>query len=123
MYGVHLCSCRGAMDNKGAWSFGSRRGLLAYVYNGVSDWMNVLNALVAGNGSYIVRPCGHDLHGPTSPFVRQNWASIGLCLNLPNLPLIVQIPWKAYEKHGTSLYCETGAPSSGHLNDLDLRTH
>ena len=24
-----------------------------------------LNALVAGNGSYIVRPCGHDLHGPT----------------------------------------------------------
>ena len=40
----------------------SRRGLLAYVYNGVSDRMN---ALVAGNGSYIVRPCGHDLHGPT----------------------------------------------------------
>ena len=24
-----------------------------------------MNALVAGNGSYIVRPCGHDLHGPT----------------------------------------------------------
>ena len=24
-----------------------------------------LNALVAGNGSYILRPCGHDLHGPT----------------------------------------------------------
>ena len=46
-----------------------RRGLLAYVYNGVSDRMN---ALVAGNGSYIVRACGHDLHGPTSPFVRQN---------------------------------------------------
>ena len=72
--------------------------------------MNVLNALVAGNGSYIVRPCGHDLHGPTSPFLRLFWASIGLCLNLPNLPLIVQIPWKAYEKHGTSLYCETGVP-------------
>ena len=33
--------------------------------------MNVLNALVAENGSYIVRPCGHDLHSPTSPFVRQ----------------------------------------------------
>ena len=46
----------------------SRRGLLAYVYNGVSDRRS---ALVAGNGSYIVRPCGHDLHGPTSPFVRQ----------------------------------------------------
>ena len=24
-----------------------------------------LNALVAGNGSYILRSCGHDLHGPT----------------------------------------------------------
>ena len=24
-----------------------------------------MNALVAGNGSYILRPCGHDLHGPT----------------------------------------------------------
>ena len=24
-----------------------------------------LNALVAGNGSYLLRPCGHDLHGPT----------------------------------------------------------
>ena len=47
----------------------SRRGLLAYVYNGVSL---STDALVAGNGSYIVRPCGHDLHGPTSPFVRQN---------------------------------------------------
>ena len=52
--------------------FVCRRGLLAYVYNGVSLTMIVLNALVAGNGSYIVRPCGHDLHGPTSPFVRQN---------------------------------------------------
>ena len=84
-----------------------RRGLLAYVYNGVSLTMN---ALVAGTGSYIVRLSVRDLHGPTSPFLRRNWASIGLCLNLPNLPLIVQIPWKAYKKHGTSLYCETGAP-------------
>ena len=24
-----------------------------------------MNALVVGNGSYIVWPCGHDLHGPT----------------------------------------------------------
>ena len=39
-----------------------RRGLLAYVYNGVSL---TTSALVAGNGSYILRPCGHDLHGPT----------------------------------------------------------
>ena len=52
----------GQWITKSVWSFGSRRGLLAYVYNGVSDRMN---ALVAGNGSYIVRPCGHDLHGPT----------------------------------------------------------
>ena len=60
--------CRGAMNNKvfGLWC---RRGLLAYVYNSVSLTMN---ALVVGIGSYIVRPCGHDLHGPTSPFVRQN---------------------------------------------------
>ena len=43
-----------------------RRGLLANVSVGVSVQ---LNALVAGNGSYILRPCGHDLHGPTSPFL------------------------------------------------------
>ena len=30
-----LPPCRGAMNNKGFGSFGSRRGLLAYVYNGV----------------------------------------------------------------------------------------
>ena len=30
-----LEKCRGAMNNKGAWSFGNRRGLLGYVYNGV----------------------------------------------------------------------------------------
>ena len=30
-----------------------------------------MNALVAGNGSYIVRPCGLDLHGPTSPSFHQ----------------------------------------------------
>ena len=29
---------------------------------------------------------------------------------------------KAYEKHGTSLYCETGAPSSGLSDGLYLRT-
>ena len=51
----------GQMNNK---EFGlcSGCGLLAYVYNGVSL---TTDALVAGNGSYIVRPCGHDLHGPT----------------------------------------------------------
>ena len=57
------------MNNKGAWSFSCRRGLLAYVYSGVSL---TTDTLVVGNGSYIVRPCGHDLHGPTSPFVCQN---------------------------------------------------
>ena len=50
----------------------SRRGLLAYVYSGVSLSTDVLDALVAGNGSYIVWPCGHDLHSPTSPFLREN---------------------------------------------------
>ena len=39
-----------------------RRGLLAYVYNGVSLTMN---ALVVGSGSYIVRLSVCDLHGPT----------------------------------------------------------
>ena len=29
-----------------------------------------LNAVVAGNGSYIIRPCGHDLHSPTPPSFR-----------------------------------------------------
>ena len=56
-----LPPCHGAMDNKGLCLW-CRRGLLAYVYNGVFVWMH---ALVAGSGSYIVRPCGHDLHGPT----------------------------------------------------------
>ena len=43
-----------------------RSGLLANVSVGVSVQ---LNALVAGNGSYILQPCGHDLHSPTSPFL------------------------------------------------------
>ena len=34
------------------------------IYAGVSTW----NVLVVGNGSYIVRPCGHDLHGLDIPF-------------------------------------------------------
>ena len=58
------------MNNKGAWSFGRRCGLLAYVYSGVSLTTDVPNALVVGNGSYIVRPCGHDLNGPTSTLVK-----------------------------------------------------
>ena len=113
-------NCRGAMIKIECLVFVCRRGLLAYVYNGVSLTMN---ALVAGNGSYIVRPCGHDLHGPTSPFLCQFWASIGLCLNLPILPLIVQIPWKAYEKTWDLTVLWDRSTSSGHLNDLDLRTH
>ena len=36
-----------------------------------------LNALVVGNGSYILQPCGHDLHGLISPFpllkMSQSW--------------------------------------------------
>ena len=77
-------NCRGAINNKGVWSFGSRRGLLAYVYSGVFVWMNTTECLSGGNCSYIVRLSVRDLHGPTSPFFHLNWASIGLCLNLPN---------------------------------------
>ena len=54
-------NCHGGITNKdlGLWS---RRSLLANVSVGVSVQ---LNALVVGDGSYILRPCGHDLHGPT----------------------------------------------------------
>ena len=47
----------------GAWVFIDRQvpGILA----GVSL---VLNALVAGNGSFILRAYGLDLHGPTVPY-------------------------------------------------------
>ena len=31
-----------------------------------------MNALVVGNGSYIVRPCGHDLRGPTDTVVHMD---------------------------------------------------
>ena len=37
-----LPPCHRAMDNKGVWSFGSRCGLLAYVYNGVSLTMTTV---------------------------------------------------------------------------------
>ena len=57
-----LPPCRGAIDNKGLCLW-CRRGLLAYVYSGVSLTMN--NPLVAGSGSYIVRLSVRDLHGPT----------------------------------------------------------
>ena len=43
-----------------AWSL-VRHGLLANVSAGV---------LVAGNGSYILWPCGHDLHGLTETISR-----------------------------------------------------
>ena len=35
-----------------------------------------LNALVAVNGSYILRPCGHDLHGPTIWILKSNVLNI-----------------------------------------------
>ena len=57
-----LPPCRGAIDNKGVFGPLCRRGLLAYVYSGVSLTMS---ALVAGNGSYIVWLSVRDLHGPT----------------------------------------------------------
>ena len=39
--------CRGAMDNKG-FCLCCRRGLLAYVYSGVSDRMNMNECLSGG---------------------------------------------------------------------------
>ena len=71
-----MAYCRGAIYNNGSLSLGSRRGLLAYVYSGVSL---TTDALVVGNGPYIVGPCGHDLHGPTSPFVRQIFEPVLAC--------------------------------------------
>ena len=64
---IYHDTCRGAMNKKDLGPL-CRRGLLAYVYNSVSL---TTSALVAGNGSYILRLSGLDLHGPTSPFVRQ----------------------------------------------------
>ena len=71
-----FCSgyCRGGIKNKelGLWC---RRGLLANVSVGVSVQ---LNALVAGNGSYILRPCDHDLHGPTGTILEFEYLTIKL---------------------------------------------
>ena len=69
-----------------------------------------MNALVAGIGSYIVRPCGHDLHGPTSPFVRQNLSQYWPVLKFIKFAFNSTDSMKSLQKHGTSLYCETGSP-------------
>ena len=53
----------GQMINDWVFAFVCRRGLLAYVYNGVSL---TKNPLVVGTGSYIVRLSVRDLHGPTT---------------------------------------------------------
>ena len=51
-----------------------------------------MNALVAGNGSYILRPCGHDLHGPTqsmgrdSPFLIARTQMILIACNIEKFP-------------------------------------
>ena len=69
---VFYPSCHHVVGHKEqrACSLWHRRGLLANVSVGVSVQ---LNTLVAGNGSYILRPCDHDLHGPT----HLSWVSIG----------------------------------------------
>ena len=46
------------MNNKGVWFW--------FISLCIQWCLSNKNALVAGNGSYIVRPCGHDLHGPTN---------------------------------------------------------
>ena len=53
-------------DNKGFCVLPlCRRGLLAYVYSGVSNKECMNECLSGGNGSYIVRLSVRDLHGPT----------------------------------------------------------
>ena len=59
-------------NNKSSLSLGSRRGLLAYVYSGVSNKECMNECLSGGNCSYIVQLSVRDLHGPTSPFFRLN---------------------------------------------------
>ena len=61
-YFIRAATMSWGIKNKelGLWC---RCGLLANVSVGVSVQ---LNALVVGNGSYILRPCGHDLHVPTA---------------------------------------------------------
>ena len=61
--------CRGAIIRKAFVCPWCRRGLLAYVYSGVSLTMN--ECLSGGNSSYIVRLSVRDLHGPTSLFLCQ----------------------------------------------------
>ena len=39
-----------------------------------------MNALVAGNGSYIVQPCGHDLHGLIRTTVLDNESHLFLII-------------------------------------------
>ena len=71
---------------------------------------------MAGNGSYIVLPCGHDLHSSTSPFVCQKLSQYWPVLKFTKFAFNSTDCMKSLWKHGTSLYCETRAPSSGHLN-------
>ena len=111
------------MNNKelGLWC---RRGLLAYAYNGVSEWVNATECLSGGKVALIYYGSVALTFTVRHPLLSIKIEPVLACaLIYQILPLIVQIAWKAYEKHGTSLYCETGAPSSGHLNDVDLRTH
>ena len=63
---VFYPSCHHVVGHKEqrVMAYACRHGLLANVSVGVSVQ---LNALVAGNGSYILWPCGHDLHGMTVP--------------------------------------------------------
>ena len=56
-----LPPCRGGIMNNKELCIFVAWFISQCIYAGVSTW----NALVVGNGSYIVRPCGHDLHGPT----------------------------------------------------------
>ena len=79
---------------------------------------------MVGNGSYILRPCGHDHHSPNIPFSLLKMSQYWLVLKITKFAFTSTDSMKSLRKNmGTSLYCETGVPSSGHSDDLDLRTH
>ena len=65
-----LPPCRGAMNKNDLDVPCSRRGLLAYVYSGVSNKECLNECLSGGNCSYIVRLSVRDLHSPTQPITK-----------------------------------------------------
>ena len=51
-----------------------------------------MNALVAGNGSYILRLNGHDLHGPTKDKVKN--ATLTVEMGMQSILFVTAVPSK-----------------------------